>query len=310
MRALVALGGNALTGPDGSFAPEDQEAAVAVAAESVAELVATGTDVVLTHGNGPQVGDLLLKNETAAAISVPTPLVWCGAQTQGSIGFLLLDALDAALSAHSRRRPVAALVTRTLVAADDPGFAAPSKPIGRYLPKEQADLLVAHGQRFVDRGDRGWRRVVASPEPLEILDAAAAAALLVAGFVVVAAGGGGIPVVRDVDGTLSGVQAVIDKDLAAALLARTLGADVLVLATDVDHVLLGYGTPRARPIEGISTARLRGIQRDDGFESGSMGPKVEAALRFVEAGGTRAVITSLDHIAAAAAGDFGTVVTR
>jgi carbamate kinase len=309
VRTLIALGGNAMTGPGGSATPQDQDTAVAAAMEHVADLVAAGVDVVLTHGNGPQVGNLLVKNELAAAVVPPVPLDWCGAQTQGTIGFLIMDALDRALAQRGVDRRVATLVTRTRVDGADPRFTRPTKPIGRYLPADEAARLVEHGQIWEDRGERGWRRVVASPEPLEILDAPAIGVLSDAGYVVVAAGGGGIPVVRDDDGTLRGVEAVIDKDLAAALLARSLDVDVLVIATDVDHAILDYGTDRARPIRQVTTNEMRAHAADGQFASGSMGPKVEAAVRFVEQGGTRSVITSLQRIGDAVRGStVGTVI--
>jgi len=308
MRVLIALGGNAMTGPGGSATPQDQDHAIGVAMQRVADLVAAGVDVVLTHGNGPQVGNLLVKNELAAHVVPPVPLDWCGAQTQATVCFLILDALDKALADRGVDRRTATVVTRTLVDGDDPGFTTPTKPVGRYLPEEQARALVEHGQTWEDRGDKGWRRVVASPEPLEVLDAATIRALADSGYVVVGAGGGGIPVVRDPDGSLHGVEAVIDKDLAAALLAPQVGADVLVIATDVDHVVLGYGTDAARPLERATAAEMRGIAREEAFASGSMGPKVEAAVRFVENGGARAVITSLEQIEEAVHGRAGTVV--
>jgi carbamate kinase len=308
MRVLIALGGNAMTGPGGSAPPQDQDRAIGVAMQRVADLVAGGVDVVLTHGNGPQVGNLLVKNELAAHVVPPVPLDWCGASTQATVGFLILDALDKALADRGVDRRTATVVTRTRVDGDDPGFTTPTKPVGRYLPEDQARALVEHGQTWEDRGDRGWRRVVASPEPLEVLDAATIKALADSGYVVVGAGGGGIPVVRDPDGTLHGVEAVIDKDLAAALLGPLVGADVLVIATDVDHVVLGYGTDAARPLERATATEMRGIAREQAFASGSMGPKVEAAVRFVENGGARAVITSLEQIEEAVHGRAGTVI--
>lgn len=307
-RIVIALGGNAMTAPDGRARPEDQIAAIAAASGPIADVVASGADVVLTHGNGPQVGNLLVKNELAATVVPPVPLDWCGAQTQGTIGAMLLNAVPPALAKRGVPRPVAALVTRTRVDPRDPNLATPSKPIGRYLPEAQAQVMVEHGQVWQGRGDRGWRRVVASPEPVEILDAEAVVTLLASGFVVVAAGGGGIPVVVDADGTVRGIEAVIDKDLSSALLARAVAADVLVIATDVPAVSLRYGTPDEERIGRVDVGTLRRWQADGHFASGSMGPKVEAACRFVESGGEHAVITSLDTIAEAAAGRAGTVV--
>jgi len=308
VRVVIALGGNAMTGDDGQAGPEDQRVAVDTAMQDVADLVAAGMEVVLTHGNGPQVGNLLVKNELAASVVPPVPLDWCGAQTQATIGMLVLNALDRALAARGVDRRPAVVVTRTLVDAGDPGFASPSKPIGRFLPKDEARRLVEHGQTWQDRGSRGWRRVVASPEPLQVLDAPAITALLDAGFVAVGAGGGGIPVVRGVDGTLRGIEAVIDKDLAAALLARSLGADALVIATDVDHAMIGFGTPDERAVGRTTPAELRDLAADGHFAGGSMGPKVEAAIRFVEQGGRLSAITSLHRIGDAVRGTAGTVI--
>jgi carbamate kinase len=296
MRVLLALGGNAMTNAEGRARPEDQIAAARVAMDAVADLLAHEVDVVITHGNGPQVGNLLVKNEIAASVVPPVPLDWCGAQTQATLGFVLMNALDAALAGRGLDRRTATVVTRALVSAADPGFSRPTKPIGRYLPADEAAVLVEHGETWEDRGEKGWRRVVASPEPLEIVDAPAVQALVDAGFVVVANGGGGIPVVREADGGLRGVEAVIDKDLGAALLARSLDVDVLVVATDVPQAVLRFGTPEAEPLGTVTVTQLRGHAAEGHFASGSMGPKVDAVCRFVEHGGSRAVITSLDHI--------------
>jgi carbamate kinase len=297
-----------MTSPDGSARPEDQIAAIGAAMEPVADLVTAGHEVVLTHGNGPQVGNLLVKNELSASVVPPVPLDWCGAQTQATIGFVVTGALETALARRGVRRPVAALVTRTLVDGDDPGFTKPTKPIGRYLSAEDAKVLTAHGEVWEDRGERGWRRVVASPEPREVLDADAARALMDAGYVVVCGGGGGIPTVREADGSTRGVEAVIDKDLSAAVLGRTLKVDVLVIATDVAHVAVGWGTDAQRDLGEVGVAELRELAAAGEFASGSMGPKVEAACRFVEAGGSYAAICSLSEIASAAAGSAGTVI--
>ncbi len=301
-----------MTSPDGAARPEDQIAAVGVAMQAAAGLIRAGHELVITHGNGPQVGNLLVKNELAAHVVPPVPLDWCGAQTQGTLGFTIVSALEAALRAGGDPTPVAAVVTRTLVDGNDPGFAAPTKPIGRSLTREQAQPMIDHGQTWAERhlsdGSSVWRRVVASPDPVEVLDTPAILALLAAGFTVCCAGGGGIPVVRDPDGSVRGVEAVIDKDLTAALLARTLGCDALVIATDVDHVAVGWGTPQQRSLAAVSAAELHAHAEAGEFAAGSMGPKVAAALRFVDHGGPRAVITSLTHITEAVAGEFGTVI--
>ncbi len=307
MRVLLALGGNAMANDEGRVRVEDQQAAAVVAMRAVAELIGAGADVVITHGNGPQVGNLLVKNEVAAHVVPPVPLDWCGVQTQATLGFTLMNALENELGGRGIERRTATVVTRTLVAADDPGLDDPSKPIGRYLPEEEAKPLIEHGQVWEDRGEKGWRRVVASPEPLEIVDGPAARTLVDAGYVVIAAGGGGVPVIRDEDG-LRGVEAVIDKDLGAALLAATVDAEVLVVATDVPHAVLRYGQPDAEPLGRVGVSRMREHLAEGHFAGGSMGPKVEAACRFVEQGGRLAAITRLDSIVDAVAGAAGTVV--
>src|SRR4051794_31200562 len=222
-----------MTGPDGSATPAAQRDALREASAHIADVVASGVEVVLTHGNGPQVGNLLVKNEMAAHVVPPVPLDWNVAQTQATVAFTLADVLDAALQHRGLPQRTAGLVTRTLVDADDPGFREPSKPVGRFVSQEEAARFIAHGQIWEDRGERGWRRVVASPEPQSVVDAPAIHTLADAGFVVVCAGGGGIPVVDDKqDGhALRGVEAVIDKDLTAAILARELEAEMLIIAT-------------------------------------------------------------------------------
>ena len=302
-----------MTAPDGGARPIDQERAITIAMEHVADLIAEGYEVLVTHGNGPQVGNLLVKNEIAASVVPPVPLDWCGAQTQGTIALLIMNAIDGALAARGLKGRSAGLVSRTLIDPNDPGFANPSKPIGRYLPKAEAEKLAIHGQIWEDRGERGWRRVVASPQPLEILEVDAIKQLMAGGFLVIAAGGGGIPVVRDASGALSGVEAVLDKDLTAALLARQVEAEILIIATDVPNAVVGWGTPQARAIGRISAVELRALAEEGNFASGSMGPKVEAACRFAEGGGV-SVVTSLDQIRNAvksvesARFDVGTIV--
>lgn len=308
MRIVIALGGNAMTSADGTAHPEDQRQAVERAADPIADLVAGGHEVLLTHGNGPQVGNLLQKNEAAASIVPPVPLDWCGAQTQATIGMLVMNALDAALGQRGVEVRTATVVSRTLVDRDDPAFGNPTKPIGRYLTEADMAPLAEHGQRFVEVEGRGWRRVVPSPEPLECLDAAAADTLLAAGYVVVCSGGGGIPTLRRPDGCLEGVEAVIDKDLTAALVAEHVGADALVIATDVDAVVLGWGTSAATPVGEVEAPRMREIATEQHFAAGSMGPKVEAVTRFAERCSGTGIITSLARLADALAGGAGTRV--
>ena len=287
MRIVVALGGNAMTAPDGSARPADQRAAIEHAAQPVADLVCQGHQVLLTHGNGPQVGNLLVKNELAAAVVPPVPLDWCGAQTQATIGVLLLNALDQALAERGSATRTAVLVSRTSVDPADPAFSTPSKPIGRYLPADEAALMIGHGQHWQDRGERGWRRVVASPEPVSCLDGPAALSLLAAGYVVVCSGGGGIPVAEVAPHRYQGIEAVIDKDRTAALLAAAIEADLLVIATDVEQVQLGWTTATARPLDRISVTELERHAAAGEFTEGSMGPKVSAACRFVRAAAGR-----------------------
>ena len=308
MRLVIALGGNAMTAPDGSARPVDQQAAIDRAAEPIAELAVAGHQVLLTHGNGPQVGNLLVKNELAASVVPPVPLHWCGAQTQATIGLLIMNALDRALAARGSSLATATLVSRTLVDAADPGFSAPTKPIGRYLPAAEAALMIGHGQHWRELGERGWRRVVASPEPLECLDSSAALALLAAGYLVVCAGGGGIPVIRDGPRSYRGVEAVVDKDLTAAMLAVSVRADRLVIATDVPQVMVDYGTDQARPLGRVPAAELAALSDRGAFDAGSMAPKVTAACRFVQATGRPATITALATLAEALAGRAGTIV--
>ncbi|MGX7679596.1 carbamate kinase [Jatrophihabitans sp. DSM 45814] len=296
MRVVIALGGNAMTARDGRARPEDQRAAVERAAEPIAELAAAGHQVVLTHGNGPQVGNLLVKNELAASVVPRVPLDWCGAQTQATIGLLLINALDRAMIQRGSRARAAAVISRTRVSIDDSAFVKPSKPIGRYVDEAEATRMIEHGQHWESRDERGWRRIVASPQPLECLDVDAAQVLLSAGFIVVCSGGGGIPVVPAPDGTLRGVEAVVDKDLTAALLANSMAADYLVIATDVEYVVSGWGSQNAAAVRSIGVDALRSLIVREGFATGSMGPKVEAACRYVEGGGRAAVITSLDRI--------------
>lgn len=239
----------------------------------------------------------------------PVPLDWCVANSQGSIGHILLNSLDAALLATGSSTTTTVVVSRTLVDAADPAFQHPTKPIGRFVDAETAERLSRFGQEYVEVPDQGMRRVVASPQPIEIIEAPAINALLAAGFLVVGAGGGGIPVVRHGDGSLHGVEAVVDKDLTAVLLASQIQADVLVIATNVATAWVDWGKDTARPLREVSLAEMRGYQAEGQFPPGSMGPKVEAACNFVAATGGKAIITSLDQITAALDGTAGTIIS-
>jgi carbamate kinase len=308
MRLVIAVGGNAMTGPGESVHPEHQIAAADIVARQVVGLVAAGHQVLISHGNGPQVGDILAKNDMASYVLTPVPLDWCVAHTQGSIGFILLDALDSAFAAADLELRPAVVVTRALVAGDDPAFDHPTKPVGRFSDGETARRLMSIGQSWAEVSADRWRRVVPSPQPIEIVDARAIDALLGAGFLVIGAGGGGIPVIRREDGRLAGVEAVIDKDLSSVLLAGQLRADALVFATNVDHAWIHWGTDRAVPLGRVPISEMFEHQRAGHFPAGSMGPKVQAAMDFVRRGGPMGVITSLASIARALDGATGTVV--
>jgi carbamate kinase len=304
-RLVVALGGNAIAGERGAD-PESQRIAVEGACEQIAELVAHGHDVVITHGNGPQVGNLLLKNDLARHVVPPVGLDWCVAQTQATLGFLIVTALEAALRRRGLERLISTVITRVLVDKDDPGFTTPTKPIGRYVTEAEAAERIAAGEAWEDRGERGWRRIVASPDPLEILDRGTIDALIGDNAIVVAAGGGGIPMVRE-EGRLRGVEAVLDKDLTGALLARTVNADTFLIATDVEAAAVHYGTPQQEWLGPVDADRLRELLDAGEFGGGSMGPKVRAALAFADSGG-RAVITSLERLREGVEGEAGTRV--
>ncbi|MFA9444969.1 carbamate kinase [Egicoccus sp. AB-alg6-2] len=308
-RTVLAFGGNAIA-PDGAGTAAQQTERLWSTMGQVAELVAEGrTALVLTHGNGPQVGNVLIKNELARDVVPPVPLDWCVAQTQATIGFTIADTLTYELAQRGLDQPVVPVVSRVLVAADDPGFGAPSKPIGPWL-RDEAEVRrrEAEGLAFTHVPGRGWRRLVASPQPLRSVDRPAVELLLDDGAIVVANGGGGIPVVDDGDGPLRGVEAVIDKDLAGALLAEEIGADSFAILTDVAGVAVDYGTPSQRWLETVTVAELREFAAQGQFGAGSMGPKVDAACRFVERTGRRAVIGALEDIVAAVHGDAGTQV--
>jgi carbamate kinase len=311
--ALVAIGGNALVldGERGSI-PRQQERA-ATFAEQVADLIADGWQVLVTHGNGPQVGFILRRGELVAAEAeiegLPELPLWLAvADSQGGIGHILAVAIDSALARRGMSARAVAVLTHAEVARDDPAFATPTKPIGSQMSAAVAEVRAAQGWTIAESSAGIFRRVVASPRPQRIVEADQIRALLGTGAVVVAAGGGGIPVLRENGGWRS-VDAVIDKDRASALLAAITGMDTLVLVTGVDQVYVGFGTPSQRALADLRPADARGYLEAGEFPAGSMGPKVESALQFLDGGGRRAVITSLPRLRDALAGRAGTSIT-
>jgi len=303
VRIVVALGGNALLQrgqvPDADAQVEN----IRLAVRELAPLT-DDHEVVITHGNGPQVGVLAMESAADPRLTRAYPFDALGAMTQGLIGYWVLQAMGN----ERPYRQLASIINQTLVDADDPAFANPTKFVGEVYGEDEARALAdRYGWQVKPDGDH-WRRVVPSPRPREIIETKLIDHLLDESIIVCCAGGGGVPVVRTSTGDLRGVEAVIDKDLGAALLADTVGADVLVIATDVPQAVLRFGTPDAAPIGRVTVTELRTLAAEGHFARGSMGPKVDAACRFVERGGTRAVITSLALILDAVAGSFGTVV--
>lgn len=304
---LIAIGGNSLIPAGEPATVATQRRHMAETCRAIADVVARGWQVVLTHGNGPQVGAALLRSERAAAEAYELPLDVCVASTQGEIGCLLQLALRQALLRRDLRYAVATVLAQVVVAPHDPAFAHPSKPIGPFYSRAEAERRQRAGWTTVEESPHGYRRVVPSPEPLEIVEEGVIGTLVNSGAIVITLGGGGIPVVRR-DHELEGVEAVVDKDLASALLAIRLGVDVLLISTDVDAISLDFASPRARQLTDVTTDELRGYAATGQFAPGTMGPKVEAALRFVAAGGREAIVTSPDQLVAALEGHAGTHV--
>jgi carbamate kinase len=299
MRVVAALGGNALLQRGEPPDSDVQLAHIAGAVRALAPL-AGDHDLIITHGNGPQVGLLAMESARDAALTRPYPFDVLGAQTQGMIGYWLVQALQNALPG----RLAGCLVCRTLVSADDPAFANPVKFVGPVYAEARARQLAADYGWQVRRDGNAWRRVVPSPEPVELLDLPLISELVAAGAIVVCVGGGGVPVTRDAAGFMRGVEAVVDKDLTAALLARAVHADALLLLTDVESVQDKYGTQQARPIRFATPGEMRSMQ----FPPGSMGPKIDAACRFVESTGAMAAIGRLDDAEALLHRKAGTIV--
>jgi carbamate kinase len=305
--AVVAIGGNSLIKDSAHQTVRDQYVAAQETCRHIISMIRDGWRIVITHGNGPQVGFVLRRSELAAHELHEVPLDVCGADTQGAIGY----ALQQNLCNEFRRRDIEAdavtLICQTEVAADDPAFANPSKPIGSFMDAEQADRRGREGWHVIEDAHRGWRRVVPSPQPIRIVELPAIRRLIDAGTVVITAGGGGIPVVADEAGALRGVAAVIDKDLASALLATAVEADLFVIATAVEQVALDFGTPRQRWVGKLSLAEAKHyLAQGTHFAPGSMAPKIQAVIAYLERGGKEALITTPENLERALTGLAGT----
>lgn len=309
-KIVIALGGNALQSKNSAPTAEAQLEVVKQTCEHIAEISASGYELALVHGNGPQVGRILLSSETAKDVVPPMPFDVCGAMSQGYIGYHIQQALRYALAKRSLNIPVASLVTQMVVERNDPAFKNPTKPIGAFYTKEEADTLVAEkGYQMKEDAGRGYRRVVASPLPRRIVEIDQVRRLWDE-TIVVTCGGGGIPVVENADGTLEGVAAVIDKDFAAELLAEQMDADCLMILTEVEKVAINWGKPEQKNLDHMSLAEAARYVEEGHFAPGSMLPKVEACMKFVRTNPEKkAIITSLDKAIEALEGKTGTVVS-
>jgi len=311
-KLVVAIGGNAILPAGDAGDAASQRRRIEASCEKLADLVAAGHDVVVTHGNGPQVGNILLQNEESRHKVPAMPLDVCGAESQAQIGYLLQQALGNEFAARGIAKGVACLVTQVLVREDDPAFVNPTKPIGPYYAREDEIIVKkAKGWKMVHDRRGGWRRVVPSPRPVDIVEKDLIVRLVGQGNgnVLIAAGGGGIPVVRR-QGRLVGVEAVIDKDLASAVLARAIGWKTLVIVTDVSQVALDYGKPTQRVLDRMSVKEAKEHLAAGQFPPGSMGPKIEAAVEFLEHGGDRVVVTDMEHLVDAVDGKAGTRIGK
>ena len=309
-KIVIALGGNALQTKNSAPTAEAQLEVVKQTCEYVAELSAHGFELAVVHGNGPQVGRIVLASETAKDVVPVMPFDVCGAMSQGYIGYHIQQALRHALSKRNVDVPVVTLLTQVVVDAADPAFQKPTKPIGAFYTKEEAEELAAtKGYTMKEDAGRGWRRVVASPIPQKIVEIGEVKKLF-KDTIVVTCGGGGIPVIENADGTLEGTAAVIDKDFAAELLAEELGADALVILTEVEKVAINWGKPEQENLGHMTVAEAQKYVEEGHFAPGSMLPKVQAAMKFVTANpGKKAIITSLNKAIEALEGKTGTVIT-
>ena len=307
---VIAIGGNSLIKDKQHQTVADQFAAAQDTSVHIADIIQQGWKVVITHGNGPQVGFILLRSELASHVLHTVPLDSCGADTQGALGYMIQQLLGNELFKRGVDIPVVTVVTQVVVDGGDAAFRNPTKPIGPFYDEAKARLHEQEqGWGVMEDAGRGWRRVVASPLPREIVELRAIRTLLQAGFVVIGVGGGGIPVVRDEEGDLRGVEAVIDKDYASSLLASGIEADLFLISTAVEKVYLNYGQQNQTGLDHMSVDEARGYLREGQFPPGSMGPKIEAVIQFLEGGGKEALITSPQNLARALGGETGTRIT-
>lgn len=305
--AVVAVGGNALIVDDKHSSIPDQSVAAAASTRSIVELMELGWNVVITHGNGPQVGFILRRSEIAIDEVPPVPMDYAVADTQGAIGWMFQRALHNEFVGRGIKRDSATIVTQVLVDRSDPAFNDPTKPVGSYMNESVARArAAAFGWTVKCEEGRGWRRVVPSPTPKAVIEIASIRRMIDAGCAVIACGGGGIPVVADERGHYHGVEAVIDKDLASSLLARELGAELFVVSTAVEKVAINFNKPNERWLDRLNLAEARQYYKNGEFGSGSMAPKVRAMIEYVEATGRHGIITDLLHLAHAAKGESGT----
>jgi carbamate kinase len=308
-RIVVALGGNAILRSKELSSYEEQFENVRRTCRQIVRLIDDGYQPIFTHGNGPQVGNLLIQNEAAVRLVPSVPLDVCGAETQGQIGYMIQQALRNEMTALGISRPVASVVTQVVVDADDPAFAMPTKPVGPFLPRDVAEQRTREkGETWSMIDSRGWRKLVPSPQPIGIVEVDMIRALSDAGAVVIACGGGGVPVRRRPDGRLQGVEAVVDKDLAAARLALEMRAATLLILTDVPGVAIDYGKPTQRFVRRMELTDFENLLVREPFSAGSMGPKARAAYRFVHDGGGQATICALDDALAGVRGEAGTLI--
>jgi len=307
--AVVAFGGNALLRPGDSGTTAQQLERAREAVRHLLPILARGYELVVVHGNGPQVGNLMIQSAAASGELPPQTLDFCVAQTQGSLGFLLELAFVNELPRAGFRKEVATFVTRVMVDAADPAFLTPTKPIGPFFSRERAAALEESvGWKMVEDPKHGWRKVVASPRPRAILGVAIAAALVNRGHIVIAGGGGGIPVVKSEDGEVRGVEAVIDKDYTASMLAASLSADLFIILTGVERVVRDFGRPTETPLPELTVAMARELAAEGQFPAGSMAPKIDAAVKFVEAVGRQVLITRAESLSQALEGKTGTLI--